>query len=66
MTQDWKEALAALRGDADAGVTDNPANDTDAAPAVPTDGGEILLQGDRRQQAAALLRDMGYKLKGGC
>lgn len=27
-------------------------------------GGEILLQGDRRQQAATLLRGMGYKVKG--
>ncbi|MDE5903376.1 MAG: translation initiation factor [Muribaculaceae bacterium] len=28
-------------------------------------GGEILLQGDRRQQAADMLRSMGYKVKGG-
>lgn len=27
-------------------------------------GGEILLQGDCRQKAAALLRKMGYKVKG--
>lgn len=27
-------------------------------------GGEILLQGDRRQQAAEMLRSMGYKVKG--
>lgn len=27
-------------------------------------GGEILLQGDRRRQAADLLREMGYKVKG--
>lgn len=27
-------------------------------------GGEILIQGDRREQAASLLRDMGYKVKG--
>jgi len=27
-------------------------------------GGEILLQGDRRQQAAEMLRSMGYKEKG--
>lgn len=27
-------------------------------------GGEILLQGDRRQQAATLLREMGYTVKG--
>lgn len=27
-------------------------------------GGEILLQGDRREQAATLLREMGYKVKG--
>lgn len=27
-------------------------------------GGEILLQGDWRERAAALLRDMGYKAKG--
>ncbi len=27
-------------------------------------GGEILLQGDRREGAAALLRSLGYKVKG--
>ncbi len=27
-------------------------------------GGEILLQGDCRQKAAALLREMGYKVNG--
>ncbi len=27
-------------------------------------GGEILIQGDRRGQVAALLREMGYKVKG--
>lgn len=27
-----------------------------------TRGGEILLQGDRRQQAAAMLREMGFRI----
>lgn len=27
-------------------------------------GGEILLQGDRREGAASLLRSLGYKVKG--
>ena len=26
-------------------------------------GGEILIQGERREEVAALLRDMGYKVK---
>lgn len=120
MAEDWKAALAALRGDA-AGEpvsTDNdaaepvstgvdgavssgkrrilkmfyekkgragkpatilegfdPDDDTEALDVArrlkqrlgcggSARGGEILLQGDRRQQAAQLLRDMGYQVKG--
>ncbi|MBD5181642.1 MAG: translation initiation factor [Bacteroides sp.] len=123
MAEDWKDALAALRGLGAADTESNFPTDNDAADAAEADaggatvsgrrtlrlfyekkgragkpatiiegfdpdddtealavasnlkkrigcggsarGGEILLQGDRRQQAAKILREMGHTVKGG-